>query len=137
MKKRELKIFRGQSLIEVVAAIGILSLIVAASIFGTTVAVRNSNSAKNQVLATKYASETMENTRKARDLDWDSFWQKKGTEENSSIAGTNFSRKIKYEDISGGANDKMKVTAAVSWTDSVGVHKSELVSYFTKSTIWK
>ncbi len=128
----------GQSLIEVIVAMAVAILIVGGLLSAVIVAVRNSQFAKSQVLATKYAEEGMENTRQQRDTNWDTFWTKKGTTEGPAIiSGTTFSRSIKYEDVSGGAGDKMKVTVTVSWTDTIGTHKSELVSYFTKPLKWK
>ncbi len=129
---------KGQSLIEVIVAMAVAIIIVGGLLVAVIVAVRNSQFAKSQVQATKYAEEGMENTRQQRDTDWDTFWAKKDTTDGPAvISGTIFSRSVKYEDVSGGADDKMKVTVTVSWTDTVGPHKSELVSYFTKPLKWK
>ncbi len=130
----------GQSLIEVIVAMAVAIIITSGLLVAVIVAVRNSQFAKNQVQATKFAQEGMENARQERDSDWDTFWAKGGTTYGPTVLGTgsvNFYRNTMYEDISGGANDKMKVTVNVSWTDTVGTHQSELVSYFTKPLKWK
>lgn len=128
----------GQSLIEVLVSMTVAILVITGLVGAVLVAVRNTQFAKNQSLATKYAQEGMENTRQLRDTDWAVFWGKRGTiDEENPIPNTRFVKRITFEDISGGNNDKMKVTVTVSWTDSSGIHKSELISYFTKSALWR
>ncbi|TSC53514.1 MAG: Uncharacterized protein LiPW16_371 [Microgenomates group bacterium LiPW_16] len=130
--------WRGQSLLEVLVAMAAAILIIGGLVAAVIVAVRNAQFARNQALATKYANEGMENTRSLRDTDWNTFWGVgTRTEGPNPISGTVFSRTIKYEDASGGTNDKMKVTVTVSWTDSAGTHQSELVSFFTKPATWE
>ncbi len=57
----------GQSLVEVVIALGIAVIIVIAFTNATIASVRNSQFSKNQNLATKYAQETLELVRAIRD----------------------------------------------------------------------
>ena len=58
---------KGQSLVEVVIALGIAVIIVIAFTNATIASVRNSQFSKNQNLATKYAQETLEVVRAVRD----------------------------------------------------------------------
>lgn len=128
----------GQSLIEVLAAMAVAVIIISGLVGAVIVAVRNAQFAKNQALATSYANEGMENTRQQRDENWDNFWSKAGTTVGPTQIGTTvFTKTINYDDVSGGTNDKMRVTVTVSWIDSSGTHKSQLVSFFTKPATWK
>lgn len=128
-----LKDKNGQSLVEVVVALAVALLVILALVRVTIVSMRNASFAKNQALATQYAQEAMENTRSLRDTDWDTFWNLKDTTDGpTQISGTIFLKQIKYEDISGGTDDRMKVTVTVSWTEAGGTHQSELTSYLTK-----
>ncbi len=58
---------KGQSLVEVVIALGIAVIIVIAFTNATIASVRNSQFSKNQNLATKFAQETLELVRAIRD----------------------------------------------------------------------
>lgn len=117
---------KGQTLVEVVVALGVAVLVIIALVAATTTSVRNAQFAKNQSLATKYAQEGMEKVRALRDQNPTTFWSKTGTE--TETLGI-FTRKITYNEIID--NQKMEVTVTVSWTEGSVTHKSEQVSYFT------
>lgn len=116
---------KGQTLVEVVLAIAVASLVLIALTRATTVALRNAQFAKNQALATQYAQEGMELLRKCRDQNPDDFWNK-----NCSlpVLGGEFDREVEWSEIDPG--EKMQVSVTVSWNS----HQSKLVSYLTK---WK
>ncbi|MBI4999386.1 hypothetical protein HZB97_01295 [Candidatus Gottesmanbacteria bacterium] len=121
----------GQSLLEALVAMAIAILIIGGLVAAVIVAVRNAQFARNQVLATKYANEGMEKIRSYRDQnDWDNFKSECGSYSLGAVP-TPFTRTHACQEE---VADKMKVTITVSWTDSIGTHKSELNSYFTK---WK
>lgn len=118
---------KGQTLVEVVVALGVAILVITALVAATTTAVRNAQFAKNQSLATKYAQEGMEKARTLRDQNPTSFWNKSGSE--SEAIGI-FTRVTTYNELE---NDKkMEVKVTVSWTEGSRTHKSEQVSYLTK-----
>lgn len=65
----------GQSLIEVIVAIGIVTLVLAGLVSAVTFSLSNSQFARNKALATKYAQEGMEWLRVQRDSNWYAFNQ--------------------------------------------------------------
>jgi type II secretory pathway pseudopilin PulG len=69
---------RGQSLFEVIIAIGIIALIVVGIVAVSTTSVRNSSFSRNKALANKYALEAMEWVRKRRDANWGNTFAKGG-----------------------------------------------------------
>lgn len=125
---------QGQSLVEVIAATGIVLLIITGIITATNRSVKNSDFSKSQALATKYAQEGIENARSLRDQDPTAFWSKTGTE-NETINNGNFSftRKITYSKIT---DDKMRVTAVVQWQDASGNHQTNQELILTNAKQW-
>jgi len=123
--------------------VAILTLVATALVFGTTVAIRNANFAKNQATATKYAQEGMEWLRSQRDQGWDAFVSHSGpsclneltwagtagfcSSSNYSLGGM-FKRQVVLFNLV----DKIQAKVIVSWQDAAGTHQSELTSYFTK-----
>jgi Tfp pilus assembly protein PilV len=72
------KLFLGQSLFEVLVAVGISALILLGVVSLATSSVRNSNFSKNNSQATKYTQEEMEWLREQRDADWSAFMSSVG-----------------------------------------------------------
>lgn len=62
---------KGQTLFELVIAIGVALLILTGIVHIVTTSIRNSTFAKNQSEATRYAQEMLEWLRKERDSGWD------------------------------------------------------------------
>jgi Tfp pilus assembly protein PilV len=134
---------KGQSLFEVVLALGVIALILVAIISLTLVSVRNTNFTKNKSLATRYSEDTEEwlriqktsnwsqlttyaavSKRCMPDLDWTTarIGSCDPVSTTDNIAGTIFDREISLSV----NNQKTEVTAdvSVSWTDAQGFHKS-------------
>lgn len=63
----------GQSLFEVIVALGITALVLIGAASLSTTSVRNSTFSKNDSVATKFAQEGSEFLREQRDGGWDSF----------------------------------------------------------------
>jgi len=123
---------RGQSLVEVVLALGVAVVVILALVKTTVVSMRNANFAKNEALATKYAQEAIESVRLLRDRsDWETF-----TSDNCKnppgldTLPSPFSRTITCT----GDENTRDVTAKIEWTDSTGTHETKLE---TKLTNWK
>jgi Tfp pilus assembly protein PilV len=121
---------KGQSLIEILVALAIVVIVILALVGVTTVSIRNATFAKNRALATKYAQEWMEETRKERDeninfFDSDCVFQT----DNPGLSGI-FSR-VRTCGLDG---DTMTVKVTVSWSEGGVSHKSELVTHLTN---WK
>ncbi len=135
---------QGQSLAEVVIALGVAILMVAGLLVGMTVSLRNTESARTRSQAVKYAQEAIEAVRQLRDSDWSAFrartdlWclSESGDWSKASVCPINispiFSRGVQFS----WNNDKarMDVTATVSWNDGNTTHTSNLTTFFTQ---WK
>lgn len=132
---------KGQSLIEVVAAMGIILIAVVALLIIITISLRNVNFAKNQVLATKYAQLVIEKVRNYRDSNnWDTFTQYCESFSLNVDFPSYFLLErdchIPDDPLSDcrADSDSCEVKITVSWEDTKGVHKSELTTYLNK---WK
>jgi len=129
----------GQTLIEVVAGIGLLVIVVTALIGMGIVALKTSTSARNRTVAAKLASEEVELVRAFRD----STDSGKGFSNLSCVAqcyintstlivaGTEtvqtiFTRYFTVTNVSAG---KKKIDAFVSWTESSGAKSVSVTSY--------
>ena len=126
---------KGQSLIEVIAALAIALLVLLALVRVTIVSMRNANFAKNQALATQYAQEAMEWIRTQRDADWSNLTEGTYCLSDSlswltGSCGYTLEGIFKREAfLTSQGTDKFQVLVAVSWAS--GAHKSELTSYLT------
>ncbi len=136
----------GQSLFEVVVAVGVIALVMVAVVSLGTVSVRNSNFAKNDAIATKYAQEGTECLRQQRDANWSIFLSTNG----SACAGTSsvFTRTVppfncfQYDPgplptTTGRPCADVRVNMvdtiiSVAWTDSQGTHSVRSATTFTK-----
>jgi hypothetical protein len=143
----------GQSLFEVIIAIGVAALILVASVSLSTASVRNSNFSKNNAVATKYAQEGSEYIREQRDTNWDLFMANYTGSSSinlatvgSSTINSNFTRQIsqtvcKYFDGtnttattcgSGSNANIVDVYVTVSWTDGQGTHNVKDVTTLSR-----
>jgi len=116
---------------EMVVAIAVVLIVIVALIAVTTISIRNASFSRNQVLATKYAQETIEKIREYRAMvDWTTFTENCEDPPDLPSISSTFSRTIAcvYN------GDSRKITVTISWTDAKGTHKSELTTVLTK---WK
>lgn len=146
MKRYMKKNLAGQSLFEVVLALGIMTLITVGVVILTLYSIRNASFARNKNLAAKYAQEAIEWLRSERDNDISIFksrvptvdyclnslsWSNTGQCGVSEyIPNTNFVRDLSFTvDLT----DKTIITATVVvyWTDSQGYHESRSSTDFT------
>jgi len=132
----------GQSLFELVIAIGISALIIVVLVSLTSNALQNAAFAKNETLAGNYAQEATEWLRGQRDSDVNNFetkvsssfnvvkcfntlsWGaigKCGTDE--TITGTPFVRQITFTLLDNPTKTIVEADVTVSWTDSKGLHE--------------
>lgn len=134
----------GQTLIELLMALGAGVLIVVAIVGGLVMAGKNSQFAKNQNLATRYAQGGIELIRSQRDkLGWATFYAdyngqpqcitSDGTfsalSDGCPKIATIFTRSATFVDDGTGLN--MTVTVTVSWPDSSGTHESSQTTVLT------
>lgn len=119
---------KGQTLIEVVAALGVAVVVVTLITISVIYALNNALSSKNQNTATQYAQEAMELVRTIRDSDLVAFNELSGNYCLAKGAATPtlkqgdcgqnvdiFKREITIT--TAGCDDGKKVQAIVSWSD--------------------
>lgn len=148
MKARPRPARKGQSLIEVLIALGIGVLVIVALVQSLVTSIKNSQFAKNQNLATRYSQDAVENIRSKRDnLGWSTMFSTYnnktyciGTGINSwtvksgscpVLTDTIFTREAKFSD-PGSSLEKLLVEVTTSWTDSSGTHSSKQKTFLTK-----
>lgn len=138
---------RGQTLVEVIVAIGVVVLLVTGLIVGTSVSLKASQYGKMRSLGTQYAQEAVEATRNLRDSGWNTFATYGGLQPISwclNKAGVwtqmvgaclpnidNFYTRVvtfTWDD------PRMNVDVAVTWVDGAKTYSSSLSTFFTQ---WK
>ncbi|MEK9143595.1 MAG: prepilin-type N-terminal cleavage/methylation domain-containing protein [Patescibacteria group bacterium] len=138
---------RGQTLVEVIVAIGVVVLLVTGLIVSTSVSLKASQYGKMRSLGTQYANEAIEVTRNLRDSGWSTFAVYGGVTPISwcldkagvwtQMAGTcspnidNFyTRMVTFT----WDDPRMKVDVAVTWVDGAKTYSSLNSTFFTQ---WK
>ena len=79
----------GQTLIEVLVAVFVISIVLVALMSAVTYSLRNANYAKNKSTATKYVEEGIEAVRSIKERDWSIFTAAQGTDKGLSYNSTN------------------------------------------------
>ena len=143
---RKINLEGGQSLFEVVVAVGVFALVIAAIVGLSTSSIRNTTFSRNNSLATRYSQEAVEWLRTQRDTNWVSFHAKaisvpptyclKGLSwidigdcgALDAIPETSLFRQVDFSDVTA-----TSVTATITtyWTDSQGLHQVEVSTEFT------
>lgn len=121
---------RGQTLIEVVAGVGLLMIVVTALIGLGVVAMKTSTSARNRTVAAKLANEGMELVRSERDQNaWDDFVTLTWADQVVGVGSVDFTRKTTVTDTA--ESNKKKITVIVEWPESSGTKSVSVTSYLT------
>lgn len=144
-KRDQCQLSKGQSLVEVVIALGVVVVLAVSLVAASLVTQRSARSAKNNTQATKLVQQGIENLRIFRDrqgfsaLANDNCWVLINTSdtdvgnwklantpsapcpESILLAETTFRRSIKIEN--GANSNQKKVTVEVTWVDSSGIQK--------------
>ncbi len=137
----------GQSLFEVVFAIGVSALIIITITVLAADSISNSTFSKNKALAGRFVGETVEWLRGQRDADWDTFYSYSATntwclpsldwasakvgacgDSDTISSNSNFKRELNFIGIDSG-NVESKVR--VYWQDGKGLHEVSTVTNFT------
>lgn len=146
-----MKNIRGQSFVELIAALVVVSIALTALVGLVTKSIANSTFTRNKTLATNYAEETMEWLRGQRDLGWStSFyartgsnwclvslsWTSGGTHTGTCgatevVTGTIFRRELTFTRVNAST---VNATVSLKWTDSIGTHEAASTTTFTN---WK
>ncbi len=137
----------GQTLVEVVVAIGVVVLLVTGLIVSTSVSLKASQYGKMRSLSTQYAQEAIEATRNLKDSGWSTFsgygavqpisWCFNKAGDWTQMVGAcspnidNFYTRVvtfTWDD------PRMKVDVVVAWVDGAKTYSSTLSTFFTQ---WK
>lgn len=134
---------KGQTLAEIVVALGIVLILLSGLVAGATSAVKTNSQTQKRSLAISYSQEALELSRKLRDEDWTSFQSKSGlwcldksgvwTQGALSCAvniDNFYTRGVTFTWNEAGS--RMEVVATVSWPDSGSTHQSTLTTFFTQ-----
>lgn len=162
---------KGQTLMELVVGVSLISVVVGAIAVVTTYSLRNSQFSKNQATATKLAQEKLEIVRTIKSSNygiclsgqqltacssWEDVWSHSfGSGEEylipangCTVAGVTKPYCIQYKgpvstwDLGNGFSgevivkdevaDQKRVIVRVYWTDTTGLHSSDLVTVFSR-----
>ena len=118
----------GQSIIEIIVALALVTLVILGLVKVSINSINNSTFARDQRAATKYAQEGIESARQCKEENALAFWNG-SCPELAVPSDAKFTREITYTQIEEG---KMQVEVIVSWTSSKGQHQSSLKTYLTK-----
>jgi len=130
----------GQSLFEVVLALGLATLIIVAIVSLATSSIRNTSFSRDKTIATRHAQEATEWLRGQRDEDWDIFstnvvfcptpphvqcfdeliWGDCGSCGSTELIDSKFTREFSFPSV---AADSISAEVKVSWSDSQGLHE--------------
>lgn len=151
---------KGQSLLEILISLAVVTLVLISVVSRATDAARNAAFSRNQVLSARFAQEGIEWARAQRDqMGWEAFealiiaqalpvtycvldisidlasLSSGNCSAGSVITNTIFDREVvfNHENPDAADEDRVDVVSTVSWTDSSGVHEAE---YTTKLSEW-
>jgi Tfp pilus assembly protein PilV len=137
---------KGQSLFEVVLALGIVSLIIIGIVILAANSIKNSSYSRDKTQATRYAQEATEWLRGERDTDWTLFAQKAATplwclpalswgsaqqracQSTEAISGTFFTRELYFSVTDA---DTIATEVNIAWSDGQGLHEVRSSTIFT------
>ena len=134
------KFIGGQTVVELLVALGIASLVIFAIVSAAITSLSNVTFSRQQAQANRRAQEAMEWLRQERDSDWKVFVEKAGPKyclntfawnlpaECEKIPGTELIREAVMSLVS---SDEVEAAVTVTWQDAKGNHEVKLNSNFT------
>lgn len=135
---------KGQSLFEVLVAIGVSTLIVVAVVSLVANSIRNTTYSKNKTLAARYAQDATEWLRGQRDADIDDFKSKAtgiycfntlywGNHDacQADMTGNVLRREGSFRTIPMSGKTVIEADVTVYWDDAQGTHEVRSVTNFT------
>lgn len=152
MRKKVVKTnIKGQSIFEVVLALGVITAISIGIVSLTVNSIRNASFSKYKTLAGRYAQEATEWLRSQRDTDFDEFqtnalvspeipkcfsgldWTGRvgSCNEEDKIAGTPLFRVIVFNSTTISGKTVIEADVKVYWNDSQGYHEVNSATTFT------
>ncbi len=148
-----MKLIKGQSLFELIMAIGLVGLILLVLVQLSTVSVRNANSSQNEAEAARLGQEAVEWLRLQRDvIGWDQFIAKTTSTPTICLMNTSwtqtkpgpctsgdyiskiFQREVVFEandTNADGKYDRVEVVISVRYNDGQGTHTVKNSTYLT------
>lgn len=139
---------RGQTIIEIVLTLSIITIIIIALVQGITFSVKSATYTKNKSLATKYVNEGMEALRSIKDYNWSTFYSyatETGTPDYalqkldgnwqvmtgiSDEPAEGFTRVVNLKKITG---NQVEATVTVYWQSSETIpYRTSATTIFTK-----
>ena len=133
----------GQSLFEVVFAVGIAALIIVGIVSLANQSLGNTNNSRDRALASRIAQDMSECLRRERDADWDTFRTSADGTCAGVPSGTQFTKAIDFSCVDDADTTVscnldsafvVEATMSVSWEDGTGVHTVDSV---TRLSDWK
>lgn len=143
----------GQSLFELVVAIGVIGLILLSLVSLATISVRNASYSKNNAEASRLGQEVIEWLRRERDTSWTNFVSQSTTSITRCVLGPSwaetktgvcttpndlisgiFLRQVDFlsSDTNGDTfADRIEVGVKIFWTDGLGYHEVKNSTYFS------
>lgn len=138
----------GQSLFEVVIALGVISIILVSLVTLASLSIRNTTFSQAKTRSTRISQETIEWLRGERDAGWSAFAVRGATPvwcmpalswaeavpgacpagSAYNISGTPFKREVSFGRIDAG---NLQTTVLVYWSDSQGAHETRTTTNFT------
>lgn len=135
----------GQTLVEIIAAIGVVVILVTGLIVGATGSLKASQYGRAKSLSVRYAEEAAEIVRSLRDASWETFTTYGGTtpkawcldkggtwSDGASGCPVNiddiYTRTVTFTWL----DPRMKVEILVTWTDGARAYQSDVTTYFTQ-----
>lgn len=139
---------KGQSLFEVVLALGVITAITVGIVSLTVISIRNASFSKNKTLAGRYAQEATEWLRSERDNDFTIFethaqtlqyclpgpilnWNKTGACGVSNIPDSPLFRDVTFTTSLVSGKTVIQANIRVYWTDAQGYHEVRSATSFT------
>jgi len=135
----------GQSMFELIVAIGVVSVTLVAIVGLVSATIANSTFTKNRTFAARHTNDAIEWVREQRDagfsqlasrgsstgsyycvptLNWPASAGQCSSSASNQIPGTNFFREVRLIYNAGSSPNEVEVQAATYWKDSSGSHES-------------
>lgn len=138
---------KGQSLFEIVLALGLITLILTAVVALASLSIKNSSFSQSQTIATRYSDSAMESLREEKEKDWNSFYNNALSSSkwcfndlswanadpgscSNTISDSNFVREVTFTII---GQKEIQVMVDVKWQDPSGYHEVNITSVFTST----
>ena len=123
---------QGQSLVEVVVAIGVMGLVLTSMVMAVTIGIKTTRVAKERVEARHLIENRLEEARRERDTDPDSFFGLGNRTDPTEQVGTNpmYSLTTSYTEIVPG--EQIEVEVEVTWVDGANDYVVTGSTYLSK-----